>query len=62
MLKIKSSKCNQYLYELFSKSCNTLHDRDINVTPNLKSCYYKEIKTKAWELLKVKLVNNAYGV
>lgn len=29
------------------KSCNTLHDRDIHAARNLKSYYYKEIKTKA---------------
>lgn len=29
------------------RSCNTLHDRDINAALNLKAYYYKEIKTKA---------------
>ncbi|MCD2349960.1 transposase, partial [Borreliella americana] len=28
-------------------NCNTLHDRDINASLNLKAYYYKEIKTKA---------------
>ncbi len=28
-------------------SCNTLHDREINASLNLKDYYYKEIKTKA---------------
>nr|WP_241766296.1 transposase [Borrelia crocidurae] len=29
------------------RSCNTLHDRDVNAALNLKAYYYKEIKTKA---------------
>lgn len=38
-LKLSDTRCT-------CSSCNTLHDRDINATLNLKAYYYKKIQTK----------------